>query len=269
MEGLDFMSFGKILIALIIIVLGIYWMLDSLNIISPEMMSTFDDGLPYLAILFGILLLIVPLIHRKRPNIFFGLFFLIYGGLLLADQYGYLIFKWQDFWKLWPYLIIYFGLSMLFQRDYSIKFKKGYSNDKQRKKHIIFDWNTKGEGEKDTKRAFVNDAAYQKENWMAKPMNERVRIGSYTFDFTKAFIPDETIPIRLSGWVGDIKITMPDDLEFRVEVRAKVGDVKIDDAEQSGVLRNYSWQTAHYDQSVRKIDFTFDFQVIDLSIDQV
>ncbi|MCQ2008740.1 MAG: cell wall-active antibiotics response protein LiaF [Sporolactobacillus sp.] len=272
------MSFGKLLAALAVVLLGVYWLLDSLNLISQGMMPMFSAYLPFLVMIFGALLLIVPLFDRKRPHFFWGFFFLIYGGLLYADQSGFIVFKWTDFWKLWPYLIIYCGLGMLFGKNFITvsvtgehkKHRKGHHNH-----HVDFSWDHEDkDGEASSKNArdsytFVNDATFKHDNWMVKPMNERVRIGDYTFDFTKAFIPEETIPITLSGWVGNIRITLPDDLAYRIHLRAKVGDAKIGKNKQSGVLRNVSYQTPNYDEATRKLDFNFDFQVIDLSIAQV
>ncbi|WP_100488928.1 cell wall-active antibiotics response protein LiaF [Sporolactobacillus pectinivorans] len=269
------MSLGKVLIALSVVFLGLYWLMDSLNIISPGIMSLFGECLPYLVILLGALLILSPIIKRKKPGFFWGLFFLIYGGLLLADKHGMLVFHWQDIWKLWPYIIIYFGLDMLFGKNLFVSLSGNFDHGKKKKKdksHVEFIWNgdeaKEDSGQKDS-YMFVNESSYKHENWMVKPMHERVRIADYNFDFTKAFIPEETIPITLSGWVGDIKITVPDDLAYRVDLRAKVGDAKIGKEKHSGILRNVSYQTGNYDEAVRKIDFAFDFQVIDLNIDQV
>ncbi|TGA99184.1 hypothetical protein E4665_05210 [Sporolactobacillus shoreae] len=269
------MPLGKIITALAIVLLGVYWLLDSLNIISPGIMSAFVALLPYLAILFGLLLIMSPLSKGKKPGFFWGLFFLIYGGLLLADQFHVLTFHWGDFWKLWPYIIIYFGLEMLFGKRMFMTLSGHFGHGrggKKNNKHAAFIWNNdeeKKDSDQNESYTFVNESTYKHENWMVKPMNEHVRIADYNFDFTKAFIPEETIPIKLSGWVGNIKITVPDDLAYRVDLKAKVGDAKIGMEKHSGVLRNVSSQTENYDEAVRKLDFTFDFQVIDLTIDQV
>lgn len=255
-----------------VILLGCYWLLDSLNMISPGIMSMPVGILPYLFILLGMLLIIVPLVHRKRPGFFWGLFFLIYGGLILAGDWGKVSFQWQDFWKLWPYLIIYFGLTLLFEGPGMMVNRKRKNKNKKRRVNVILDDDEEkpfGEDRPGTSFKFIHDASYKEENWTVRPINERVKIVNYNFDFTKAFIPEETIPITLSGWVGDIKITIPDDVPFRVSVKATVGDVRIAGEEHSGILKNIDYQTINYDQTVRKIDFKFDFQVIDLTISQV
>ena len=42
-----------------------------------------------------------------------GIFGTVYGGLLLADYFGYVTFHWGDIWNLWPLLFVYIGLEML------------------------------------------------------------------------------------------------------------------------------------------------------------
>lgn len=268
------MSLGKIVIALTIILLGVYWLLDSLKIISPGIMLAFVDVLPFLVILLGVLFLISPVRRGKKPGLFWGFFFLIYGGLLFAGRFSLIAFQWQDVWKLWPYLIIYFGLDMLFGNHVFMSVSGDLRHGKRKKKinredFFQADDNEQRTDDPSTSYTFVNDATFKSENWMVKPMNEHVRIADYKFDFTKAFIPEETIPIRLSGWVGDIKILVPDDLAYRVAVKAKVGDTKIGNKKWDGILKNISYQTENYEEAVRRIDFDFDFQVIEVSIDQV
>ncbi|MFX3618158.1 MAG: cell wall-active antibiotics response protein LiaF [Sporolactobacillus sp.] len=263
------MSAGKIGAAIAFIFIGCYWLLESLHIISPGMMSLFDEYLPVLVLIFGICLILFPLFSRQHPHYFLGLLLLVYGGLLLAGQHHALDFHWQDFWKLWPFLIIYFGLSLLFGHA-ALSFSHGghrHHNSHRHGRNI--DRDTGADENRKERSDFIRDASYHEENWTAHPIHERVRIGDYNFDFTKAFIPDETIPIHLSGWVGNIKITLPDDLDFRVNLKAKVGDSKIVKDSQSGVLRNITYQTANYNESSRRIDFNFDFQVIDLRISKV
>ncbi len=46
-------------------------------------------------------------------NVFWGLLFIIVGGLMLADNFGLIDIHWANLWRLWPLLIIAAGLSIL------------------------------------------------------------------------------------------------------------------------------------------------------------
>lgn len=269
-KGLTAMSFGKFATALAIIVIGIYFFLESLHLISPEMIDNYNRLVPLLFLLLGLLMLVLPLLNKRRPQTFWGFLLVIYGGLLIADQTGRLVFHWNDFWKLWPYLIIYFGLSLLFGHHHSHSHQRIVYGDRPRyHQHSFAEAQPRGSMHWTGFDKCVSDVNFHNDNWMAQPMDERTRIGNYSFDFTKAFVPDETIPIHLSGWVGDVKITIPEDMAFQLHLKARFGDAKIGKNKQSGIIRDFSYKTPDYDTATRRLDFDFEFQVIDLRISQV
>lgn len=57
--------------------------------------------------------------HDKRDNnwhvskIFWGLLFVLIGGLVLASNFGWAEVKWFNLWRLWPLIIVAIGLSIL------------------------------------------------------------------------------------------------------------------------------------------------------------
>ena len=46
-------------------------------------------------------------------RIFWGLLLVLIGGLLIADNFGWVSVNWLDLWRLWPLFIIAAGLSVL------------------------------------------------------------------------------------------------------------------------------------------------------------
>ncbi|MEI7689592.1 MAG: DUF5668 domain-containing protein [Candidatus Saccharibacteria bacterium] len=46
-------------------------------------------------------------------RIFWGLLLVLVGGLLIADNFGWVNVNWSDLWRLWPLFIISAGLSVL------------------------------------------------------------------------------------------------------------------------------------------------------------
>lgn len=56
--------------------------------------------------------------HKKVNNwgigkIFWGLLFILIGGLILIDNFGLANVRWVDLWRLWPLTIVMIGLSIL------------------------------------------------------------------------------------------------------------------------------------------------------------
>ena len=46
-------------------------------------------------------------------RIFWGLLLVLIGGMLVADNFGWLNVNWGDLWRLWPLVIIAIGVSIL------------------------------------------------------------------------------------------------------------------------------------------------------------
>jgi hypothetical protein len=49
----------------------------------------------------------------KTSNIFWGVFFVVIGGLLLLGNYTDFSFTWNSAWKFWPLVLVLIGLSIL------------------------------------------------------------------------------------------------------------------------------------------------------------
>ena len=46
-------------------------------------------------------------------RIFWGLLLVLVGGMLIADNFGWVNVNWSDLWRLWPLFIIAAGISVL------------------------------------------------------------------------------------------------------------------------------------------------------------
>ncbi|MBS4055981.1 MAG: hypothetical protein KGZ82_01530 [Bacteroidales bacterium] len=51
--------------------------------------------------------------HMKHGNIFWGVVLIVIGFLFLFDKLGMLDFQWSLFWRLWPVLLILWGISII------------------------------------------------------------------------------------------------------------------------------------------------------------
>jgi len=111
-------SVSNLLIAIIFIYVGAWFLLDNLGFLNESLKNALILFIPYIIAIFGIGLLIRPFIknHGLASDWLFGLFFFPYGSLLIADRFGALDFTWSDAWKLWPMIIIYVGSVILFHR---------------------------------------------------------------------------------------------------------------------------------------------------------
>jgi lia operon protein LiaF len=277
-------SFGNLLVALIFIFIGGWLVASNMGLIDNGFGSSLLILIEGIIFLYGLWSIFQPLFRRRKPHWFMGLFGTAYGGLLLANEFGYVTFHWGDLWRLWPLFLVYIGLEMLggFSGSH-------YGHERKRYKKYLKQ-KLKSENWKDDipvpphskhgKKIYgkgtsifnlVKEYAFNEPNWQVEPLSLSAMIGGYEFDFTVAYIPDRETEIRLSGWVGDIDILIPEDVAFMVRGGASITTIKIgDDDEQDGIGRNdIQYKTPNFDEAARRLVFDLDFKILDMRIDRV
>lgn len=255
------LSPGKILFAVCLVGLGVLLLLVNTGIISMEITEAIVFFYPFLLVVLGVVWLVESLIpHSRRGHLFWGVLFIVLGGLLVADRLEMITFTLDMVWKLWPLVLVYIGFRMLTGHGIRVMIntdkKEGHTHTHKHKQGRSFG-------------RIVSEVSYKDENWTVEPIDRWSGVGDIDFDFTKAFIPDKETKIRLFGWVGDIKILIPEDVEFSVEANANVGDIHIGDYGEEGLLKEFYYTTNGYGEAVRKLAFDFDFRVLDLRVDRV
>ncbi|WP_347549011.1 cell wall-active antibiotics response protein [Pseudalkalibacillus hwajinpoensis] len=233
---------GRFLAAISFVALGIFLLLINIGIISMEMTEAIVFLYPILLVLLGgkyLVEALLPSVRRKKW--FTGILLLTLGLLLVLDRFSILSFSLWSFWKLWPLIFVLFGVKLL------SKFRKnqGFS--------------------------LVRSNSYKKPNWKVESVNDWSFVCDYDFDFSTTLIPEEETIIKLSGFVGDINIILPDDLPFKVEGSGHVVSAKIDKHNQDYVGRGHSlsYQTDDFDDSLQRLVFYLDFSVLDLRVDRI
>lgn len=49
----------------------------------------------------------------KPARLFWGVFFVLVGLLLLADRYGFFTIGWEELWRFWPLVLVFIGAAIL------------------------------------------------------------------------------------------------------------------------------------------------------------
>ncbi|HET7627947.1 MAG TPA: cell wall-active antibiotics response protein LiaF [Bacillales bacterium] len=247
-------SAGHVMAALCLIGLGILLLLVNTQFISLEISEAIILLYPFLLFVWGGWLFILRLFSRgRRGSLFWGLFLLLFGGLLSLNRFGWIDFTFSMIWQLWPYLLVYFGVKMMAGSRLHVTVKtSGKKHAKQTSAWHI-----------------VSDVTFNEDNWLVEPIYRSTGVADYDFDFTRAFIQEKETPIELRGWVGDVKVIIPEDVEFSVDAKAAVGEIKVGDRTEEGLLKQFHFQTSGYEEAERKLTFAFDFKVLDLRIDRV
>lgn len=253
----------SILFAIAIIVIGLVLILSNIGAIDWSYSQSWHYLYPVFILLLGLKLLIDFL--RGEGGFWFGIFCMLFGGLLILDRFEVLTFEFNDILKLWPLLIIYFGFSLLRSG------KKG----KRRQAGVNMEWET-GSQKKKGKRAYKNyhnyavgEHRFDSEGWTVEPTQVKNAVGEYYVDFTKAFIPNDEIPFHLKGWAGEVRIILPDNVEFRLEALIKAGEINVFGELSEGINRRTYYETPGYADASRKLDIFIDYKAGQIRVDRI
>ncbi|MFS0561884.1 cell wall-active antibiotics response protein LiaF [Terribacillus sp. 179-K 1B1 HS] len=251
------------LFAIAIIVIGLVLVLSNIGVIEWNYSESWHYLYPVFIVLLGLKALID--FFRGDGGFWFGIFCLLFGGLLVLDRFEILTFEFSDVFKLWPLLIIFMGVSLL-------RFgKKG----KKRKAAVNIEWNDSRQKEKYTKEYkkyqnyAVGEHRFDSEGWTVEPTQVKNAVGEYYVDFTKAFIPNEEIPFHLKGWAGEVRIILPDNLEFRLEALIKAGEINVFGETSEGINRRMYYETPGYADATRKLDIYIDYKAGQIRVDRI
>jgi predicted membrane protein len=91
-------------VGITLIIIGFFFILDTFNIM--EFGGIISDWWPAIFIIIG-------LIKLQGQDRIAGLIFILIGALLLLTIHD--IVEWNSIWRLWPLILIFIGLSMIFK----------------------------------------------------------------------------------------------------------------------------------------------------------
>lgn len=250
---------GKLLrnlLAMFLIIIGITLFLINIDIIDLDIKGVWHFIYPVFFIIIG-LKWMIGYIMTRRDSWIFGSFFIIFGSLLLLGRFDVIDFYFGDIYKLWPLLIVYIGFTII--------------GGKKHPKIIVI--RNKDKNKKENKREYhsfsIGEHEFNTMNWKVTPMELKNAVGDYFIDFSKAFIPEEEIPITISSWAGDIRILMPENVEFRVVASVLAGDINIIGETSEGINRNLFYETENYETATQKLDLYLKMSAGSIRIDKV
>ncbi len=256
LERMIFMKKGPIhyFIAIAFIGFGSMLVLDNFGVLESDIKELWHYVYPAFFIVFGFTL-ITRYFKYKGSSWIFGLFFIIFGSLLILGRMEMIEFQFSDIFKLWPLVIIYIGFQMI-----------GWTKNKRNPYIHIYDKNGKNI---DWGRFSAGDFEFSTPNWKVEPMNLTKAAGDFYLDFTKAFIPEEEIPIRIDSWAGDVHVLLPEDLAVRISTSVKAGEINLFGQKADGVVRDLFYESPEYEAATKKLDIIIDLKAGSIRVDKV
>ncbi|WP_175988249.1 cell wall-active antibiotics response protein LiaF [Bacillus sp. Marseille-Q1617] len=258
--------------SLLLLMAGVWLLLLNIGVISLEITRDFVKILPILLILIGLKWVVDSFLKNSFGKLFFGLFTLVFGSLIILDEWNIVDFDYGSWWELWPILIISIAI-------YRVAFKKSIqvtvTNESpyEKKLPVGFEGGRKHEEKTKTnklKRNFIiGEIKFSEPNWPLEPMKLQNVVGDYYFDMSKAFIPEGETPIEIKGWVGDVKVIIPERVPVDITINVKVGELKLFDRKSSEIRSDFYYQSPGYEESSRKIKLFINVKVASIRISEV
>lgn len=188
-----------------------------------------------------------------------GLHFYQRGRRLLAGiLFGLaviLFFKINIFGLIMAGLFIFFG--------YNILKKESTRNEQKEADAQSYHTHT---STKNVKKSLIGEVHYTRSRFELEDLTIQHGIGDVKIDLTKALIRDGETVIVVNGWVGDIDIYVPYDLNVSVDASISLGDLDILGQREGGVSRNISMKTTHYEDATKKVKLILSLFVGDIDV---
>jgi lia operon protein LiaF len=269
-------SINQIIFAAILLFVGIFLLLLNVGVISLEIKDVIVENYPFGFLFISFWYLIRAFKRNKKGSLLLWFFLMAYSLMLSLDRLNWIVFLPKDFWRLWPVLFIYYGLILLVRKDkVKIFFNPEtpptsvYENEESPSLQYSPNSNHSNTGDKLKKSFSIGDVSYKNSNWSLEPMNLYNTIGDYFIDFRKAYIPEKETPILVHGWIGDVKMIVPDDVAVKIQAKVKIGDIRVFEMKTNDINRELVYKTPDYEEAIRKLDITIELKIGSIRIDKV
>ncbi|WP_246010374.1 cell wall-active antibiotics response protein LiaF [Bacillus yapensis] len=258
-------SINQILFALFLLAVGVVLLLINIGVISLEIKELFVVFYPFLLLFIGISMFFKRLFSRRKDSISFSFFLMLFATMLVLDRLNYISFGFWDIWKLWPAIIILMALSMLFQK----KTIKIHITRDRSKTGLDIEQDEEYKGHRKGSSLSIGDISFKDSNWALEPLELSNSVGDYYIDFSKAFIPEKETPVVVRGWIGDVKMIIPEDIPVKIHSKISVGDIRIFDQKTDSFNRILDYKTLGYEEATRKLNIIIDLKIGSIRIDKV
>ncbi len=104
--------------------------------------------------------------------------------------------------------------------------------------------------------------------WVLKSEEILTFVGSISLDLSQAIIPSGETSLRISGFVGDVKLKIPESIGVSISASAFLSDAKIFGRKQDTFLTPLQFDSPNYPSSDRKIRLETQYFICDLDIEQ-
>jgi predicted membrane protein len=113
--------------------------------------------------------------------------------------------------------------------------------------------------------SFIGDVS-RRGAWLVVDQDIRSFVGDVDLDFSQTEVPDGETHFRIQGFVGDVDINVPAGIGVSLSTSGVVSEVRFFGKKRTSVFGPVQMQTDGYAQAAKRIRFTLDCFVSDVTI---
>ena len=103
-------------------------------------------------------------------------------------------------------------------------------------------------------------------DWQVTDSEFSVGLGDMDLDFTRANIPDGETRIKISGFIGEVTLTLPNSTGFEVVSNCIISEIKCGGNKQDGFLNAVHFESENVSTAAKKLIFDVHFFIAETSI---
>ncbi|EKN67281.1 cell wall-active antibiotics response protein LiaF [Schinkia azotoformans] len=217
--------------------------------------------------IFAVFILFIGYYLLKRQKKVIGYIFIAFGSLILLsifDVIGFII----------SIALIYYGYRIIrskqkeepnFESDID---NEGITNTDQgaeegSTEEISYSYRILTPQKKHT---LIGSCLLTGSRWELRDLDIWHGIGEVKIDLSRANIPDNKSTIIINGWIGDVDIFVPYDLDVSIIARVGVGEIKIFGNKESGVNQSTAVETNGYRKEIKRVEIVINLFVGDIDV---
>lgn len=117
-----------------------------------------------------------------------------------------------------------------------------------------------------TKHSLIGNLYLTGPRWELEDMHIWHGIGDVKIDLSRAFIHEGETILVINGWIGDIDVFVPYDLEIALSAHVYIGDIKAFGNEDGGINRSVSLETSGFREAKKRVRMIIHLIVGDVDV---
>lgn len=271
------------LFGLLVVLVGIFYLLTQMGALHVS--TTILSGpvlWPLVLALFGL----YEISKRKRRPSGTGAFFFVYGIFLALKDTR--LFPWLNHiggWSLFfGVAIVLFGLSFLMPRRFRFRMSPVIVIERDgKKKRATWEADNQArdademslgrfrEGREKNGREWriLGDLSIGKSPWVLRDLNLWNGIGDIRVNLVNAHVDDGTHHIDVRGWIGQVRILVPEGLAVVVDADVSVGNVVVFGESHAGTGRKVHFEDVNFAAATRSCVLQIELNIGDVEVVRV